>query len=683
MYETWFSLTKRPFQAAPQAVSYFPNDAFESACEGLWRCIQRNAGPGVVIGEHGTGKSLMTLLMANQFQANWSVVQISAPSIQSRKELIQTILFELGLPYVSSDEGELRLSLLDYLTSAHQRHEGTLLIIDDAHDLSVEMLEQVASLSGLVREGRWCFDVILLGTTELDEKLVDPALTSLNQRIAARYYLRCWPAHVTANYIRHQLGQAGGDTNALFEAAALQQVHDLTRGVPRLVNQLCDHTLILAAAGEIRQIAAEMVREAWSDLQKLPKQDSAQVISSPATQDDPIVEFGSLEDESTTPDEAYPPQVGFTESEAAFEPHEMILSDDPTPETDDLQVVVQPALSAVARNDHDESPMDIWRKVFEKPPAHYDQLSDPVSLIAEGEDSASRMLDEIELRLIEANADFDRRSAMPHASRSVHSDPCPANPFCESFAEEEIVVSRNMLPQVDWMNRQPIVKTARGTELIDALKLIEFGENFNDACWDSYPAEATPANESVQSEEPMWPQTPMEDARAPELPTSRQTVELATAATTIGSAEALDLQTAHATGDLEPSHDAVEDRHPTLDSLSVGIEMESTVCVAPNYAANQDETPQRLGYAPEFPDGGMSALVLARHDHAVPTSPDYGLSDQPSEDIPSDETRPTHAHHTDRAAGHYSPRRTANETSSARPTRERKFSRLFSNLKRQ
>ena len=97
-------------------------------------------------------------------------MQISAPSVRSRKEFIQTILFELGLPYVAADEGELRLSLLDHLTSARPSHEGTLLIIDDAHDLSIELLEQVASLSGLVRDGRWCIDLVMLGTNSVWKK---------------------------------------------------------------------------------------------------------------------------------------------------------------------------------------------------------------------------------------------------------------------------------------------------------------------------------------------------------------------------------------------------------------------------------------------------------------------------------------------------------------------------------
>ncbi len=656
MYETWFNFSKRPFQAPPQAVSYFPNDVFESACEGLWRCIQRNAGPGVVIGEHGTGKSLLSLLMANQFQSSWSVVQISAPSVRSRKELIQTILFELGLPYVASDEGELRLSLLDHLTSARLNHDGTLLIIDDSHDLSIELLEQVASLSGLVREGRWCIDLVMLGTTALEEKLVHPALTSLNQRVAARYYLRPWPSHVTVDYVRHQLSQAGGDVHAVFEDTALQQIHELTRGVPRLVNQLCDHSLILAAAGGVRQINSAMVREAWADLQQLPKENSAHVISSPLTEDDPIVEFGSLDDEPGLV-ELPPPLADADRSRQSAAPDqidaEAAKSVDEAPEDDDFPYASPAADGA--------SPMDTWQRVFEQPRRVLNRPDDASGSDVFTEDATHRILDEIEQQLLEANGDLQDFVAKEPA-RPATTGHRAANPFYETFSEEEIVISRNCLPEVDWMNRQPTVKTTRGTELLDALRLLEFEDSCADSYLDNYARDRGVEHDAEEVEGP---------------PHYRRDLEVSTAVTETDEPN-LDLQIAYATGDLEPSRDGVKARHAMGPPPTAFVLAESQVCLASSYVANSGSAE-----IAEISGEGVSNVIVANPDNLA-----FGYEDP--ERIPESQNRVPAIEAQRPAVAQAEPESIKAQSASpncqrptvGQPRRERKFSRLFSNLKR-
>jgi type II secretory pathway predicted ATPase ExeA len=300
MYESWFRLSKRPFNAPPQTADYFADQGIETAREALLRCIQRNAGPGVVIGEHGSGKSLLSLLLVRQCRSVRKVAHVSAPGIRNRKELLQTILFEFGLPYHLEDEGQLRLSLIDFLTSGDSNQDGTVLLVDDAQELAPELIDQLASLSDLVRDGRWCVTLVLFGLQSLEDQLTRPALASLNQRIAARYYLRSWNRDTTHRYITTQLQQAGVEGNGIFQPEALDAIYEASAGVPRLINQICDHAMILAAVGEKQWITAATIREAWSDLQSLPHDVSTSPMAGHETGDDSVVEFGTLEDSDFT-----------------------------------------------------------------------------------------------------------------------------------------------------------------------------------------------------------------------------------------------------------------------------------------------------------------------------------------------------------------------------------------------
>ena len=306
MYESHFQFQTRPFVAAPQIDAYVPLPTVEQARQTLIRCVERAEGPGLIVGPAGSGKSLLCQLLADHFRrVQFQVALLASARLSTRRALLQNILFELHLPYRGMEEGELRLSLIDHLEPRGSGLVGLLLLVDEAHRLPLRLLEEIRLISNFIRDGQPRVRLILAGGAELEERLASPKLESLQQRLAARCYLQPFNREETSHFIQQQIQRAGGN-DSLFTADALKAVYSATDGVPRLVNQVCDHSLVLSAVGGHTQIGAEAIEEAWSDLQQLPapwhqtsRRDN--VPSSTA------IEFGQLQDDegavySTTQD---------------------------------------------------------------------------------------------------------------------------------------------------------------------------------------------------------------------------------------------------------------------------------------------------------------------------------------------------------------------------------------------
>ncbi len=273
MYETFFGLTERPFAAAPSAKHYFPAAAIEAARQTLTRCIDRAEGVGLLIGPAGAGKTLLCHVLAEEFRSRFCVAVLESGRLCTRRALLQAILYELGLPYRGMEEGDLRLSLVDHLSPRNLDHDSApklLLIVDEAHSLPLRLLEELRLLSNLVRQGQPRVRLVLAGGPQFEERLASPKLESFNQRVAARCYLEALDRSQTIDYVRHQTREAGGSPERVFASEALGAVYEATDGIPRLINQVCDHGLMLACAGGVKQLTAGGIEEAWSDLQQLP-----------------------------------------------------------------------------------------------------------------------------------------------------------------------------------------------------------------------------------------------------------------------------------------------------------------------------------------------------------------------------------------------------------------------------
>ena len=312
MYEQCFNLTARPFTSTPFVEHYFASESMQQSLTSARLCIDRGNGPIIVVGEAGTGKSLLLAMLEDQYRAQFHVANLSHSSLGERRELLQSILFELSLPYKGMDEGELRLSLMDYLKPSTACPNGVLLLVDEADRMPVELLDEIRLITNFVSEGKPRVRLVMAGSQRLEDKLNDPKLVSFNQRLAARCYLSQMSKQETADYVTSHVDRAGGQGKQLFNAASLQAIHEVADGCPRYVNQVCDHAMILAATRGETTIDDQIVYEAWADVQSLPGMSTPsssmnQVAGSSVSEDLgsdeswTVIEFGSLDDETPSP----------------------------------------------------------------------------------------------------------------------------------------------------------------------------------------------------------------------------------------------------------------------------------------------------------------------------------------------------------------------------------------------
>ena len=292
MYEPYFGLNQRPFSAAPRTDRFFPAAAIEAARATLERVLARGEGVGVAIGGVGTGKTLLALRLAEVEKPKARVALLASTRITRRRALLQALLHALTRPYRGMDETELRLALGDALTAGVAEAKPLVVLIDDAHALRASVLDEVRTLLDQVLNGEPMVRVVLVGGPLLEEHLASPKVEAFSQRIAARTYLQPFNRTETADYVKLQIQACGGAVERLFATDAIDALHRATDGLPRIVNQLADHALLLAMAAGRRTVDAAVVEEAWADLQQLPTPWNTHSVTGSTRHD--VVEFGEL-----------------------------------------------------------------------------------------------------------------------------------------------------------------------------------------------------------------------------------------------------------------------------------------------------------------------------------------------------------------------------------------------------
>ncbi len=262
MYKTFFHLTSNPFELTPDPAQFVPSRRHNEALAALYYGVRHHKGFVVVTGEVGTGKTLLLRCLLELLKESRDVAYAYVFNARlSPTEFLQYILADLGLPIAGKSKCELLLDLGRFLATRCEQSMTTVLIVDEAHLLSPEILEEVRLLSNLETTSQKLLQIILAGQPELELKLDSPELRQLKQRIAVRTHLRPLKRGETEDYIQRRLRLAGGDGAEVFPEEAVAAVFRSSMGLPRLINTLCDNALISAYARNSRSVTREMVDE--------------------------------------------------------------------------------------------------------------------------------------------------------------------------------------------------------------------------------------------------------------------------------------------------------------------------------------------------------------------------------------------------------------------------------------
>ena len=251
VYLDYYGLTEPPFDITPNPRFLFYSPKHREAFNHLLYGIRERKGFIQLTGEVGAGKTTICRSMLEQLGPNWETALILNPLLDA-EGLVKSIAMEFGLNIrgLELDRLEILAMLNEFLLGLVEKKRDAVLIIDEAQDLSDELLEQVRLLSNLETYERKLLQIVLMGQPELRERLNDPKLKNLRQRITVRYHLRSLQFGEIGRYIQHRLAVAGSKGPPYFTTPALWRIHRYSQGVPRVVNAVCDKCCL---AGFVQQ----------------------------------------------------------------------------------------------------------------------------------------------------------------------------------------------------------------------------------------------------------------------------------------------------------------------------------------------------------------------------------------------------------------------------------------------
>jgi len=269
MYESFYNLKRSPFDITPDPSFLFPTKRHNEALAALYYGIRRHKGFGVLTGEVGTGKTLLLRCLLQLFKQSKDVTHAYVfNSRLSPMEFLGYVASDFGLSAAGKNKSEILLELCRYVVSRGLRKLTTALIVDEAHHLSTDTLEEVRLLTNLETTTEKLLQIVLVGQPELDEKLDSIGLRQLKQRIALRSHLEPLTANETKEYIVRRLLVAGANSSVavLFPAEAMVAVYRHSRGTPRVINTICENALVAAYAKQMRSVTPAIIEDVVEDL---------------------------------------------------------------------------------------------------------------------------------------------------------------------------------------------------------------------------------------------------------------------------------------------------------------------------------------------------------------------------------------------------------------------------------
>lgn len=268
MYKAFYNLCRNPFEITPDPSFLFPTRKHNEALASLYYGVRRRKGFVVMTGEVGTGKTLLVrclLQLLNSQQLAYAYVFNSrlAPG-----DFLRYVARDFGLRTTGKAIGDVWVDVSTFLITRHQKKLTTVLVVDEAHHLSAEVLEEIRLLTNLETTEGKVLQILLVGQPELDEKLDSFELRQLKQRIAHRSHLEPLTEAETREYVIRRLHLAGANSAAplIFSPDANSMIYRFSRGFPRLINTICENALINGYARQAESISAAIVEEVANEL---------------------------------------------------------------------------------------------------------------------------------------------------------------------------------------------------------------------------------------------------------------------------------------------------------------------------------------------------------------------------------------------------------------------------------
>jgi len=267
MYLDFYGFREPPFSLTPDPRFLFLSERHRDALEHLLYGIRERKGFIQLTGEVGAGKTTLCRAALERLGPEVRTALILNPVLSS-PQLLRTILVELGLEPAGRADRALYLEQLNsyLLEQAHAGHD-VVLIIDEAQDLSPELLEQVRLLSNLETDRQKLIQIVLIGQPELRAMLDDPRLRQLRQRITVRFHLRPLDRSETELYVHWRMQVAGGNGRPTFSPWAMRRIHRYSRGIPRLINAVCDTALLAGWVEGVDSLTGRHVGRAIAELE--------------------------------------------------------------------------------------------------------------------------------------------------------------------------------------------------------------------------------------------------------------------------------------------------------------------------------------------------------------------------------------------------------------------------------
>jgi putative secretion ATPase (PEP-CTERM system associated) len=263
MYEDFYNFKEKPFQLVPNPEYLYRSKKHEKALTYLEYGLTENVGYIVLTGEVGSGKTTTVEYILDKLDKDIEIATLVI-SHMNFEQIIRSMLFRFGIDPKSGDKADLIELLNQFLVKRHRKGKRALLVIDEAQNLSLDVLEELRMLSNLHDNNSPLLQTLLVGQPELLANLRKPGMEQLRQRIAVHFHLTALDRKETDAYIAHRLEIAGGSRD-LFTSAAVDMIYELSGGIPRSINLICEGALVYAFADEAPSISQDTIRQITRD----------------------------------------------------------------------------------------------------------------------------------------------------------------------------------------------------------------------------------------------------------------------------------------------------------------------------------------------------------------------------------------------------------------------------------